>query len=870
LLINWSLIAGYDFFISYKRNEAQHYAARLEQMLKRADFRCFLDDKDASPGTGLTTRLRSALRRSKALIVIGTPNVAESTWVAEEIRIFSKTRRDIIPISIGGGLKLAYETNEAFSVLRERDVLWLDEDASLDSGEPSPAVLGGLQKGFRHRRANRNLRLLGGLAIVVLAVATITAYWQKVQAGRARDQALEAGRVAIAERDNARTQEAIAKQQRDLANERLKVAESQALASDARRQMMPELKNALAMSVKAYERNPSIDAQMALLETLGRAAKIKRYFVCSLGEKATGVAFSKGIDPLMAYSCLGAGVTHIRVVDPNGRLWGHVDVSGDGRSFAFVDRGHIGISGSNDLRILSIATRQINAYHGHAAMITNVESGPEAQLFSADAAGEIRVWSRSAVGGALVINSTSLKRTKSGLIAGLLYSTNTGILHVIGSGDTVDNIVFKQNLDDDHSTVTSVPAIVESDCRDEHPPSTRYRAVAFASDGAAFAYSTESNDIIVVDGKTSGCEAILPGHTHNILAMAFSANSRELASAGAIANADDTHGVIVWNLDQLHPLAKRLTPASAVFRFDSKIALSGDGTSWACTYCGSPLVWDGVQVHLPRSVDAETIASLALAQEGQTLVVGFKDGILMFIQKPAPFRFVSRVASTFGIEKVWFADDVYAIAANGQVSIWSAERRVAANPIKKLPRNECLDVFTWGPYLPIEKDDGGEKSAVVYDLRSGSIRSTVLPSTADTCSSVAYSGEKEPLIRLSLEYAPIYLVATDGQPQIRSWDNPVRAPSGLRSVLGLARISTDGKRLFASSDGNAIVLFDLVSNRLIANIGLHLVHDIKISRDGTRVLTISEDGILIWDFNPADWKRTAAEMTGIAGSVDTH
>jgi hypothetical protein len=37
--LNWSILTGYDFFISYRRNDADHYAVSIEELLREADFR---------------------------------------------------------------------------------------------------------------------------------------------------------------------------------------------------------------------------------------------------------------------------------------------------------------------------------------------------------------------------------------------------------------------------------------------------------------------------------------------------------------------------------------------------------------------------------------------------------------------------------------------------------------------------------------------------------------------------------------------------------------------------------------------------------------------------------------------------------------
>src|ERR1700742_4551643 len=83
--VSWSSLVGYDFFISYRRSDATPYAAALFRALREADFRCFLDDNDATPGQPLTDKLVSALQRSQVLLIVASPDLPLSTWVPQEV-----------------------------------------------------------------------------------------------------------------------------------------------------------------------------------------------------------------------------------------------------------------------------------------------------------------------------------------------------------------------------------------------------------------------------------------------------------------------------------------------------------------------------------------------------------------------------------------------------------------------------------------------------------------------------------------------------------------------------------------------------------------------------------------------------------------
>ena len=252
---DWTRLVGYDFFISYRRSDASPYAASLAKALAAADFRCFLDDADATPGQPLTPRLVRALKHSKVLIVIVSPEVGTSTWVRQEVEIFSKTGRDIIPIVVGGE-KGAAEKSDFWKMFKS-DNLWLEDENSLIA---SDHILGGAQRNFHHRRANRNLRLLMTGITTILLASTVFAWVQRNEAidqrqeasrqrddaTRQRNEALRQGEEARRQKDKAeaqtklaqvaekraKEQQGIAEEQRDLATSRELVERTRNLLND--------------------------------------------------------------------------------------------------------------------------------------------------------------------------------------------------------------------------------------------------------------------------------------------------------------------------------------------------------------------------------------------------------------------------------------------------------------------------------------------------------------------------------------------------------------------------------------------------------------------------------------------------------------
>lgn len=102
-----------DVFISYARQDAAfavrlqktllRYRAPLFSSLKPRRLRVFLDTSDIA-GTRLDEALKSALRGSRKLIVLCSPNSRDRLWVNEEIRFFVELGRTnhIVPILVAG------------------------------------------------------------------------------------------------------------------------------------------------------------------------------------------------------------------------------------------------------------------------------------------------------------------------------------------------------------------------------------------------------------------------------------------------------------------------------------------------------------------------------------------------------------------------------------------------------------------------------------------------------------------------------------------------------------------------------------------------------------------------------------------------
>src|SRR5262245_11543058 len=103
---NAARIFGYDLFISFALGSpprgTQSYASDLARRLRERDFTVFFSEDEAPPGEELDGALRSALHRSKTLVVIANRGtLGDPRWVRKEVEAFRARHpsRPIVAIS---------------------------------------------------------------------------------------------------------------------------------------------------------------------------------------------------------------------------------------------------------------------------------------------------------------------------------------------------------------------------------------------------------------------------------------------------------------------------------------------------------------------------------------------------------------------------------------------------------------------------------------------------------------------------------------------------------------------------------------------------------------------------------------------------
>ncbi|MGC2166963.1 MAG: toll/interleukin-1 receptor domain-containing protein, partial [Gallionella sp.] len=129
-----SRMFGYDIFLSFALGPpprgTHSYASDLARRLRERDFTVFFSEDEAPPGEQLDSTLRTALDKSKTLVVIVNRATLERPgWVQKEVEEFKQRHPNspVIPISMGGALQDPQLESNAQQWLGFQDKIWLDE-----------------------------------------------------------------------------------------------------------------------------------------------------------------------------------------------------------------------------------------------------------------------------------------------------------------------------------------------------------------------------------------------------------------------------------------------------------------------------------------------------------------------------------------------------------------------------------------------------------------------------------------------------------------------------------------------------------------------------------------------------------------------
>lgn len=162
---------GYDFFVSYSRKDTSEYASNLANKIIERGHSCFLDQWGSEPGKALPNRLKSKIRNSSVLILLGSDEALNSDAVEQEIDLFLPTKRVIIPVNFGNIYdSVWFPKIEGIAISNEPQEL-------IDKNEPSNELQERIIKAFTYTKQSKRVRNSGLAAIGLIGVSILISLW---------------------------------------------------------------------------------------------------------------------------------------------------------------------------------------------------------------------------------------------------------------------------------------------------------------------------------------------------------------------------------------------------------------------------------------------------------------------------------------------------------------------------------------------------------------------------------------------------------------------------------------------------------------------------------------------------------------------
>lgn len=156
-------LLGYDFFISYARQDGTEYAVALERGLTERGFVVFRDETGLDGGERLSVAVQSAARKARRLIVIGTRAALDRPWISAEVELFTSRKAEVVPVDID-------DIRGSQTWVDAADVLFVTD---IGARTPSQPAFERIVAGMLNQRVIRRVRrvVLGvGIAVVATAV----------------------------------------------------------------------------------------------------------------------------------------------------------------------------------------------------------------------------------------------------------------------------------------------------------------------------------------------------------------------------------------------------------------------------------------------------------------------------------------------------------------------------------------------------------------------------------------------------------------------------------------------------------------------------------------------------------------------------